>query len=85
MKKVRSGEGWAGHVRLVGLAFIFSPFYLVVVPVVFSKPFYGVFDAMFDLWFTVGLHFGSLLAPLGGHLEHQGLPWAALCTPFGLL
>ena len=30
---------------------------------------------MFELWFTLGLHFLTLLAPLGDHLEYQGLPW----------
>ena len=52
---------------------------------IFLNLFDVVFGAMFELWFTPELHFRTLLAPSGDHLEYQGLPWAALCTPFGLL
>ena len=53
-----SWAGWAGQVRLAGFAFILSPFCLVVVSLFFLLTFYVVFDAMFELWFILGFHFG---------------------------
>ena len=72
--------GQAGWACLYTFSFLFGYYFFG-----FLKPFYVVFDSMFELWFTLGLHFRTLLAPLKGHLDYQGLPWAALCTLFGLL
>ena len=76
--------GWPGQAGRACLD-TFSCFFVAVALVVFFEHLCVVFDAIFELWFTLGLHFRILLAPLGGHLDYQGLPWAALCTPFGLL
>ena len=74
--------GWPG---LAGSAclYIFSFFFGCC-----SVGFVNLFMLFLTLCSSFGSlcgHFRNLLAPLGDHLEYQGLPWAALCTPFGLL
>ena len=80
-----SWAGWAGQVRLAGLAFILSPVFCCCFFGLFFEHVYVVFHVIFELWFTLGLHFRTLLKALGDHLEYQGRPWVALWTPFEVL
>ena len=66
-----SWAGWAGQVRLAGLAFILSPVFLLLVLWLVFEHLSVVVDAVFELWFSLGLHLRTLLRPLGDHLDNQ--------------
>ena len=73
------GQAWLARSGWLGLPLYFLLFLLVVVSLVVFKHLYVVFDAMFELWFTLGFHFGPFWHLWGTIWSTRGFP-GQLCA-----